>query len=138
MSTTTPRAASRTSRTSNRAALPDGSQIPQRTVCLVTELKCCGNRKKVSSAAIEVDADRESISVSKALLNAPQLQDIVNFDTGIRRMVNASCLPSFFRAGVFLCPLVSVERVEARLQELQSEREELVEIFLNEYPRLVE
>lgn len=120
------------------AQAPDGSRIPERTVCLVAELRRVGNRKKVSSAQVEVDADRDAISVSKTLLDAPQLLAIVNFDTTIRRFITAHCLPSFFRGGVFLLPLVSLENVEAKLRDLQRERERLVEEFLADYPALVE
>lgn len=146
MSTSSSRTATRrTTRATGSAAsrvapteAPDGSQIPLRTVLLVTELKRVGNRKKVSSARVEVDADKEAISVSKTLLDAPQLLDIINYDTAIRRLIGLTCLPSFFRGGMFLLPLQSVERVESRLQEMQEERARLVSVFLSDYPQLVE
>lgn len=123
--------------TRNQTSTPDGSQIPERTICLVADIKRVGNRRKVSSAQVEVDADKEAISVSKTLLDAPQLLAIINLDTTIRRYVNTYCLPSLFRGGVFLLPLVSVEAVDARLQEFQSERAHLVDVFMEDYPSLV-
>jgi len=103
----------------------------------VVDLKRPGNSRRISTSQIEVDADREVIRVSKQLLDAPQLIAIENFDNRMRRLLNSRCLPSLLRGGVFLLPLASVEEVDARLQQLQTERQALVETFLLEYPDLV-
>lgn len=118
-------------------SLPDGSQIPERTLCLVLDLKRPGNHRRVSTSQVEVDADRDVVRVSKQLLSAPELLAIEHFDAKIRRYVNSFCLPSLLRGGVFLLPLGLVERVDLRLEELHTERSALVETFLATYPDLV-
>lgn len=117
---------------------PDGSQIPERTICLVLDIKLPGNSRRVSGAQVQFDADRDSVTVSKRLITAHSFRAVAYFDARLRRWLNAHCLPSLFRGGVFLLPLALVEEVDARLQEFERERQQLVETFLSEYPQLVE
>jgi len=109
----------------------------ERAVLLVVNLRRLGVHRRVSNAAVEVDADPEAISVRKTLLDAPQLQAIVAQHGAIRGHINAHCLPSFFRRGVALVPIASVETVDAKLVEFHGRREALVNDFIDAYPDLV-
>ena len=114
-----------------------GEQIMDRAVILVLEISRAGNRRSVSSDAIEIDAEREDIRISKRLLEAPQLRAILKHDRSIRRFIKARCLPSYFKAGMSLLPLALVEAVDTRLAELAAHREVLVAQFIEDYPELV-
>jgi hypothetical protein len=59
----------------NRIVTPDPA-LSQTAVCLRVHLGALGNTRKVSSANVEVDADKQLIRVSKRLLDAVELRDI--------------------------------------------------------------
>ena len=84
-------------------------------VCLVLSLRKIGNRKKLPSSLVEVDADMDLISAQKTLLSSEQLKAISHYDGEIRRYLYCRCLPSLFMSGVYLVPIALIEEVEAKL-----------------------
>jgi len=108
--------------------------LAQTTVCLKVHLGALGNTRKVSSAKIEVDADKQLIRVSKTLLDASELRDIHRLDSELRHYLYEICLP--FEIGIHLLPLPLVETVDQKLREMQERRSALVDRFLRAYPRL--
>lgn len=111
-----------------------GEDLARRTVFVKLSLGLLGNSRKVSSAQVEVDADKDSIRVSKSLLNSGELEAIRRLDSEIRRYLYGICLP--FEPGIHLLPIPLIETVDARLREFQAKRLELVDVFLEAYPRL--
>src|SRR5438876_1876719 len=112
---------------------PD-EDLARKTVFVKLRLGLLGNSRKVSSAQVEVDADKNLIRVSKTLLDSPELQAIQRLDGDLRRYLYSMCLP--FEPGIHLLPIGLIETVDARLHEFEAKREELVETFLAAYPRL--
>jgi hypothetical protein len=110
--------------------------LSKKTVCLKLTIGVLGNRRKVSNSKVEVDADKDSIRVSKALLNSKELQAIKGFDGDVRRYVYNTCLP--FETGVHLLPFPLIENADKRLREFADKRKILVDAFIEAYPRLVE
>ena len=55
-----------------------------KTVFVKLHLKVLGNSRKVSSAQVEVDADKNLIRVPKTLLDSPELQAIRRLDGELR------------------------------------------------------
>lgn len=110
--------------------------ISKRSVYLKLNISRLGNRRRVSSSAVEVDADKDLIRVSKSLLTSKELQNVIALDSEIRHYVYESCLP--FDTGVHLVPFPMIENVDAKLREFAERRKALIEIFLNAYPKLVE
>jgi hypothetical protein len=108
--------------------------LSQTTVCLRVHLGALGNTRKVSSAQIDVDADKQLIRVSKRILDAPELQDIHRLDSELRHYLYNICLP--FEIGIHLLPLSLIEVVDAKLREMQAERKNRVERFMRRYPAL--
>src|SRR5438876_12246876 len=111
-----------------------GEDLARKTVFVKVRLGTLGNSRKVSSAQVEVDADKNLIRVSKTLLDSPELQAIRRLDGDLRRYLYSMCLP--FEPGIHLLPIGLIETVDARLHEFEAKREELVETFLAAYPRL--
>jgi len=111
-----------------------GEDLAQKTVFVKVNLGALGNSRKVSSAQVEVDADKNLIRVSKTLLDSPELQAIRRLDGELRRYLYNMCLP--FELGIHLLPIGLIEPVDAKLHEFEAQREELVETFLAAYPRL--
>lgn len=114
------------------------ANIFERAVCLSVAIHGLGNRKKVSSAEVRVDTDKEWLHVSKDLLEADSFEAIKTLDAKLKAFLAKRCLPSMFRNGIYLLPVGLIEDVDARLQRYRAERESLVEAFLAEYPRLVD
>lgn len=117
----------------DKIVTPD-RDLSQSTVCLRVQFGGIGDRRKISSAQVDVDADKQLITVSKKLLDAVELNEIRRFDNQIRHFLYQTCLP--YDVGVQLVPYEAVEMVEEKLLEAQSERPGLVEAFLNVYPQL--
>src|SRR5438105_1875077 len=111
-----------------------GEDLARRTVFVKLRLGVLGNSRKVCSAQIEVDADKNLIRVSKTLLDSPELQAIRRLDGDLRRYLYNMCLP--FEPGIHLLPIGLIETVDAKLHEFEAKREELVDVFLGAYPRL--
>jgi len=113
---------------------PASQDLASRTVCVKIRLNRIGNTRKVSSSQVEVDTDKSLIRVSKHLLDSEELRKVASLDGEIRRYLYNTCLP--FEIGIHLCPFALLEQVEARLRSFASEREGLVENFLQAYPLL--
>ena len=111
-----------------------GEDLARKTVFVKLHVGLLGNTRKVSSAQVEVDADKDSIHISKSLLDSPELEAIRRLDGEIRRYLYSICLP--FEPGIHLLPIGLIEAADVKLGEVRAKREELVEAFLQAYPRL--
>src|SRR5438128_735295 len=108
--------------------------LAKKTVCIKVRLSTMGNTRKVSTAQIEADADKDLLRVSKQLVDSAELKAISRFDGEIRRLLYNICLP--FEIGIHLLPIAALQQVEERLQQFAADREALGEAFLAAYPGL--
>ncbi len=111
-----------------------GANLARETVCIAVSFGLLGNSRKVSNSAVEVDADKNLIKVSKTLLESKELDAIRKADGELRRYLYDMCLP--FDIGIYLLPVKLIPMVDSKLREYQGERETLVEAFLGAYSRL--
>ena len=111
-----------------------GLDLAKRTVCIKVCLSTMGNTRKVSTAQIEADADKDLLRVSKRLVDSAELKAITRFDGEIRRLLYNICLP--FEIGIHLLPITALETVEYRLRQFSEDRKQLVQSFLSAYPSL--
>src|SRR4029077_9349317 len=111
-----------------------GMDLARKTVCIKVSLSTMGNTRKVSTAQIEADADKDLLRVSKRLVDSPELKAITRFDGEIRRFLYSICLP--FEIGIHLLPIAALETVEHRLREFAENRLQLVHAFLSAYASL--
>ncbi len=109
-----------------------------RAVCLSLTMGCLGTRRKVAAASIQVDADKDLLHVSKAILESKELDAIKTLDGEVRAWLGKRALPSPFRRGTYLIPLDLVEQVDAKIVEYQEKRRFLTDAFLAVYDRSVE
>lgn len=109
-----------------------------RAVCLSLAVGCLGTRRKVSSSSIQVEADKDMLHVSKAILESEQLDAIKTLDGEMRSWLAKRALPSPFRKGTYLIPLALVEQVDEKIGAYQEKRRTLVDAFLAVYDRSVE
>jgi hypothetical protein len=108
-------------------SLKPKANVFDKAVLLSVDFGLPGNSKRVNPALIETDADRERIGVSKKLIDSPELDAVRKFDSNFRRWLYSIALPSQFKSGIFLWPIVAVEKAEERLREAETKRQELVE-----------
>ena len=111
-----------------------GMDLAKKTVCIKISLSTIGNTRKVSTAQIEADADKDLLRVSKRLVDSAELKAITRFDGEIRRFLYNICLP--FEIGIHLLPITALETVEYRLRQFADDRRQLVHAFLSAYPSL--
>jgi hypothetical protein len=111
-----------------------GLDLAKKTVCIKVRLSTMGNSRKVSTAQIEADADKDLLRVSKRLVDSAELKAITRFDGEIRRFLYNICLP--FEIGIHLLPIAALETVEQRLRQFAEDRKQLVQGFLAAYPTL--
>src|SRR3989442_6429101 len=112
-----------------------GLDVAKKTVCIKVRLSTMGNTRKVSTAQIEADADKDLLRVSK-LVDSEELKAISRFDGEIRRFLYNICLP--FEIGIHLLPIAALQTVEQRLRQFVEDRRQLVDAFLCAYPSLCE
>lgn len=112
--------------------------IQDRAIALSVTLRRFGNSRKLSTDAVEVDADKSLIGVRKRLLEGAALKAISGLDSSILAAVYNRSLPSMFKDGIYLVPTDLVNELDAKLEELKAERERLVENFAEAYPYLIE
>lgn len=107
--------------------------LMQRTVALVVTFGGMGNRRKVSTTKIEVDADKDWILVSKQLLDCEEYEAIRHLDGEVMRWLGTRALPSLLKRGIYLLPLAYVEETNERLEDFHQQRQQLVEKLVKVY-----
>lgn len=116
------------------------ANIANKSVCLVLNFSALGTTRKVPKAAVldpNLDADVDMINTSCLMLDSDELDEIKSKDGELRRWIYSRCLPSPFTNGVYLLPNKMIPEVEAKLKTFATEREALVRVFVEAYPRLV-
>jgi hypothetical protein len=116
---------------------PSTQNLFDRAVMLSLEIKKLGLRRKVASQAVEVDADKDMISVSKKLIESLEYEAIASVDSDTRAWLERRSLPSSFRAGIYLIPITLISEIDQELKSRQDMREALIEVFALSYDRLV-
>lgn len=116
-------------------------QLAAKTQFLIVRFGGIGNSKKVnaeeSEQILETDADKDSLRVSKMLLDSKELKAVRQSDSALRAWVrDGVCLP--FEANCYLLPLSMKQDVLAKLIEHRTNREALVEVLIAAYPALLE
>lgn len=112
-----------------------GEDLASKTVLLRVRFGLLGNSRKISNSAVQVDADKNLIRVSKKLLNSKELEAIRKADGALRGYIYDTCLPGF-DDGLYFLPDLLIEQVEATFKKFKPERENLVDVFIAAYPEL--
>ena len=113
--------------------------LASNSVMLVVRMGRLGNRRKVPTSQVTVDADPDAIHVGKELLESPELKAVTTEDNAIRQWVYARSLPSYgtLRDGVYRLPLALVDHVDEELEAFRLRRQSLIDKFLERYPAMV-
>lgn len=121
---------------------PKAANIFERAVCLSIEIGKPGKSKKGNIDAIETDADKDVLKLSKTIFDGDEWSAITAIDTAIHNYLkpaNGVCLESkILRGGMHLVPIDLIEAVDAKLAAFAVEREERVAAFMAVYDSMVE
>lgn len=91
------------------------------------------------SADVVVDADTDMVRVGQEIIDSDELRAIASFDGSVRLWLEARSLPSsLFKAGVKCVPASLLEDVYAYLEAAKTQREKLIDTFIESYPAKVE
>ncbi len=110
--------------------------IAEKAVFLSLHFHRFGNRRKVASTEIEVDAEKQRVKVSKVLLDSNELKAIEHLDAEINDYVISRCLP--YDKSLHVLPLGLVEEIEETLERFVKQRQELIETATERYPELLD
>jgi hypothetical protein len=112
---------------------PSNSTLFDRAVLLSISIGCLGTKKKVLTSAVESDADKSMLHVSKDILQSPILDEIRKYDSATRKWVADRALPSQFRSGVYLWPIALVLDADSFLRSRSDGRLNLIDRFMLAY-----
>lgn len=120
-------------------AKPEALDIFSKAAVLHLQFRRLGTSRKVASEAVDVkrgdadrDADKSLLSISKRILEAPELKAIEQHDAATARYIESQKAgPAFANQGGFhLIPLASQPDIIRYLDMRERERADLVESFL--------
>jgi len=111
--------------------------LDDKSVLLVVGFHRLGNKRKVSTSKIDVDADKTMLHVNKNLLDASEYDAIKTHDGQTRSWLNTRALPSMFKEGVYRVPNGLVVEVDEYLTQRAAERKALVAEFKKAYVKRV-
>ena len=111
--------------------------ITDRAVLFSVTLRGPGVRRKVSSAKVEVDADKSLVHVSKDILDSKEVQAVFALGGKYKARLATRALPSLIRDGIYLLPIGLVAEVDEWTAKFRAERQKLVEIAVEAYPQQV-
>ena len=113
-------------------------EMSKRALVFIFTCSCIGNRRKVDTSEIKIDADKAWIGVSKKLIDAPELQAITSLISDARNYVANMALPATtIKKGVYLMSKDLLEEVDAKLVDYDKQLVVLVENLLVVYSALM-
>lgn len=111
------------------------SNLQQNAVLLSVKRGRLRTRRRISSNAVQSDADPGVLYVAKEILESKELDAINQHDAQIGNYLSKICLPGPFKAGMYLLPVRLIEPTIKRLDEAARERDVMVEDFMAWYER---
>lgn len=114
-----------------------GELVTAKTICVHVVKGKFGNKRRASTADVTVDADKRLLSLTKTMLDSPELVAIQRLDYEVRDWLASLCLKSMFKGGVSLLPIGLVQEVHEGLQKFAERRALLVDAAVEAYPQRV-
>lgn len=120
--------------TTTTTAAVDTNMVAAKTICLALTRGRFGNKRRASMSNVTVDADKSLLSLSKILLDSPELQDIQKLDSSVQSYLRTVAFKSMFKGGVYLIPVSMVQTIIEALEAFAVRREALVDVAVSMYP----
>lgn len=119
---------------------PSVKEIVGNYVMLVLTIHGLGNRRKVSSDAVNSDqeeADKEWLAVSKRLLESDELRDINYTAAKTRQFIENRSLPSLVKKGIYILNRATVEECVEHVIESNDKIDGQADSLLSAWPKLL-
>jgi hypothetical protein len=116
------------------ATTTPGELIQAKTICLALKFGSFGNSKGAPLALAEINADKALLSLTKRLLDSPELTAIQKFDRDVAWSIRRLAFNSLFKGGVYLIPLSMVPTTDQILKAAMESRKLLVDAAVEAYP----
>ena len=103
----------------------EGTRNPlDNSLALSVSLHSFGTSRKVRPEMVETNADRKLLKVSKKIFGCNAMEQIKEIDGQICEYLGRYTISkALMKAGIYLVPLDHVERVEAFIAQMKSERD---------------
>jgi hypothetical protein len=111
-----------------------------RNACAFTlTMRRFSNRRQGDLSKVDVDADKRRFRLSKQLIDSPEYDSIVAFQSQTYQWCTNRSVPSYFKDGLYLVKLSEVDALESRLRAAVTRLQaEFVPKLMEVYPDQVE
>tara|TARA_R110000824_G_scaffold136367_2_gene299952 strand:+ start:913 stop:1893 length:981 start_codon:yes stop_codon:yes gene_type:complete len=122
--------------------LLETNDILSKTIAVSIQFGSIGQSRKVSMTGVDIDADKNRLSLSAKILQCKEADAIRSLFGEVRLSLvdtrQGLLLPSLFKRGVYLVPIASVEAVDGILKQGREDLAERVEALVAVYPERIE
>jgi hypothetical protein len=123
----------------NPVQVADAKKIMEKAVVLDVTFHRPGIRRKADISKIEVDADKEMLSLTKEIVDSPDYDACVSLANATRnKWLAVRCLPSPLKRGTYMVPITMIEEVSNKMDAVRAEYNTLADKFAEAYPERVE
>lgn len=117
--------------------VPPVEAMADDTVCLKLWFTTLGTSRKADPGEVDIEANTEVFNISKRILQCKELKAIKQADSAFKRDLERYCVQGL-DIGVRIVKHAALERVYELCEEFAPRRQELVDRFIEAYPRLCE
>jgi hypothetical protein len=109
------------------------AKVTEKTILIVVRKGRFNTKRQASLAAVDVETDKSLVTLSKRILDSPELRAVQRHDSATTNYLRSLCLKSMFKGGVYVIPLGLVEEVNATLEARTADRLQLVDAAVATY-----
>ena len=118
--------------------MSETNKLQKNTIVLDVRVGLPGVTKKADMGQIEVDADKDSLRLTKEVLRSEHLDRARTAVYQAKKLIKAYALKSPFREGTYLLPVPALDVVYNSLEKAQGEFERMADKFSENYDAVVE
>lgn len=109
------------------------AQEAEAVVLVQVTFKRFGNSRKGDLGAVETDAEKGLLRLSKQLIDCPAFQALTQHDTETATWIRKRSIPSMFKAGIYQVRPSYVEKIDGYMTARAEQRRDLVRELLDAY-----
>jgi len=114
------------------------TRLQASTVVLDVTSRGCGNIRKGSLAEIVVDADKQSLRLSKEWIRSENFTRARLVNINLRKTLESYALPSCpFKSGTYMIPIRCLEEITPILEKAQTDYEEAADALEEEWDEII-
>jgi hypothetical protein len=112
--------------------------LQQKTVVLDVTFHMPSNERKGNMELTEVDADKDSLRLSKEFIRSKNYTKIRGMRPKTNQYLDRIALPSPFKSGTYLIPVACLEEVWPKLEAIKAEYTEAADRLAEEWTEVIE